>query len=99
MKNTFFKTIGYKVGYGKMILLSVVDENFMDCGDIPSIFEVQSIKQAPTIYTGTYPTIKINLETLKERKDLKGMGAAGILTEEQWYCAEREEKDYLGISI
>ena len=98
MKNTYFKMIGQKVGDGKMILVAVVDENFMNCGEVPNIFEVQSLKQAPTIYTGTYPNIRINLETLKSREDLKGKGVAGILITEGWYCEDKEERDIYGIS-
>ena len=44
MENTYFKMVGQKVGNGKMILVAVVDENFMDCGEVPNIFEVQSFK-------------------------------------------------------
>lgn len=99
MKNTYFKMIGQKVANGKMIIVAVVDENFMDCGEVPNIFEVQSLKQAPTIYTGTYPTIKVNIETIKERKDLTGLGIDGILTEEQWYCTDRKQEDIFGISL
>lgn len=99
MKNTYFKMIGQKMPNGKMIIVAVVDDNFMDCGEVPNIFEVQSLKQAPTIYTGTYPNIRINIETIKDRVDLKGMGIAGILTEEQWYCADRKTEDTFGISI
>ncbi len=99
MENTYFKMVGQKVGNGKMILVAVVDENFMDCGEVPNIFEVQSFKQAPTIYSGTYPNIRVNLETLEERKDLTGKGIAGILTSEQWYCTAKEEKDIYGIAL
>lgn len=99
MENTYFKLIGQKVGSGKMILVAIVDDTFMDCGEVPSIFEVQGFKQAPTIYSGTYPNIRINLETLQERNDLKGSGIARILASEQWYCVAREEKDLFGISL
>ena len=99
MENTYLKMIGQKVGGGKMILMTVVDDDFMDCGEVPNIFEVQCLKQAPTMFTGTYPTIKVNLETLKPRPDLKGMGASGVLTEESWYCAKREVQDIFGLAI
>ena len=98
MENTYFKMVGQKAGNGKMILITVVDENFLDCGEVPNIFEVQSLKQAPTIYSGIYPNIRINLETLKEREDLNGMGISGILTSEEWYCVDKSLKDVLGIS-
>jgi len=99
MKDTFFKMVGQKVGNGKMILVAVVNEDFMDCGEVPNIFEVQSFKQAPTIYSGTYPNIRVNLETLKDRDDLKGKGISAILTSEQWYCNDREKEDIYGIAL
>ncbi len=99
MKDTFFKMIGQKVPNGKMILIAVVDEDFMNCGEVPSIFEVQSFKQAPTIYSGTYPSIRINIETLEDRDDLKGLGINGILTSEKWYCKGQEKEDTFGISL
>lgn len=99
MENVYFKMIGQKVGSGKMILIAMVDENFMDCGEVPNIFEVQSFKQAPTIYSGTYPNIRVNIETLENRDDLKGLGISGILTEEQWYCKTQDEEDVYGIAL
>tara|TARA_R110000772_G_C13310268_1_gene440101 strand:+ start:26817 stop:27128 length:312 start_codon:yes stop_codon:yes gene_type:complete len=99
MENTFFKMIGQKSGNGKMIIVAVVDEDFMDCGEVPNIFEVQSFKQAPTIYSGTYPNIRINVGTLKDRTDLNGSGISGILTNEQWYCSTQEVKDEFGIGL
>lgn len=99
MKNTYFKMIGQKSVNGKMILVAVVDENLLG-ENLPSIFEVQAFKMAPTIYTGTYPQIKINLEMIKDRtEDLKGSGINGIITEEMWYCKTNEEKDVFGISL
>lgn len=98
MKNTFFKMIGQKSVNGKMILVAVVDENLLG-ENLPYIFEVQALKLPATIYTGTYPQIKINPETIKDRTDLKGSGIAGILTEEMWYCQTNEQEDILGISI
>ena len=99
MENTYFKMVGQKAGNGKMILITVVDENFLDCGEVPNIFEVQSLKQAPTIYSGTYPNIRINLETLQDRKDLTGNGIVGILTGEQWYCTTKKKEDTYGIAL
>lgn len=98
MDNTYFKMIGQRTS-GKVILMAVVDEEFLNIDNLPNIFEFQCIKMSPTIYTGTYPTIKINTETLTDRNDLKGMGAAGILTKEQWYCVNKKQKDLLGISL
>lgn len=99
MENTFFKMIGQKAVNGKMILVAVVDENLLG-ENLPTIFEVQALKMAPTIYTGTYPQIKINSETIKDRtEDLAGSGINGIITEEMWYCQNKEEKDLYGISL
>jgi hypothetical protein len=98
MQNTYFKIIGQSVG-DKMILVAVVDKNLLG-ENLPSIFEVQAFKMAPTVYTGTYPQIKINSETVKDRtEDLKGSGINGIVTEEMWYCVSKDVKDFLGISI
>lgn len=99
MKNTYFKMIGQKTGQGKMVIVAVVDENLLG-EDLPSIFEVQALKMAPTIYTGTYPQIKINSETIKDRTgDLKGMGIAGILTEDLWYEKSITEDDVFGVAL
>lgn len=99
MENTYLKMIGQKVGNGKMILVAVVDEDFMNCGEVPNIFEAQCLKQAPNIYTGTYPNIRVNLETIKSREDLTGLGISGILTSESWYCTKRKEEDTFGIAL
>ena len=99
MKDTYFKMVGQKVGNGKMILVAVVDESFMGCGEVPNIFEVQSFKQAPTIYSGTYPNIRVNPETIQDRNDLSGKGISGILTDEQWYCTDKEKEDLYGIAL
>ena len=99
MKETFFKLIGQKVTTGKMILVAVVENDFINNGDVPEIFECQSMKEAPTIYTGTYPSIKINTNTIKDRTDLAGKGINGILTSEDWYCVDREKKDLLNIGL
>lgn len=98
MENTYFKMIGQKSGDGKMILVAVVDENLLG-ENLPTIFEVQALKMPTTIYTGTYPQLKINSETIRDRSDLKGFGIAGIITTEPWYCVTREEKDLFGIGL
>jgi len=100
MKNSYFKMIGQKSGNGKVILVAVVDESFFNTSDeLPNIFEVQNIKMAPTIYSGIYPNIRVNTGTITSREDLKGMGIAGILTEEGWYYKTNDEKDLFGISL
>lgn len=84
---------------GKTIMVSVIPDDFM-YPDMPVICEFQSIKLPANIYTGTYPTIKINVDTMKDRtEDLKGLGIDGILTEEQWYNIEKEIKDDYGIHL
>lgn len=95
--NIFFKTIGTKIASGKMLLISVVPDDIF--GDVPAIFEVQSIRTTPTIYTGNYPTIRINTDTLKERDDLKGLGVAGMCTECHWYIQKQGDKNLFGINI
>lgn len=99
MKDTFFKLIGQKIPEGKMILVAVVKDDFINNGDIPEIFECQAIKEAPTIYTGIYPSIKINTSTIEDRTELAGSGINNILTEESWYCVDREKEDLLNIGL
>ena len=99
MKNTYFKLIGQKVVTGKMILVAVVENDFINNGNVPKIFECQAIKEAPTIYTGIYPNIKINTSTIKDRTDLAGNGINGILTSESWYCVDKEKEDILNIGL
>lgn len=97
MENKYFKILGQKTS-GKLVLVAVVDQDFF--GDVPTIFEAQAIKLPETIYTGTYPTLKINSDTIKDVTErFKGHGISGILTENDWYCVTRQEKDLLGISI
>lgn len=98
MKTTFFKAIVQKTFEGKSILVAVIPDEML--GDnLPNIFEVQAFKIPSTIYTGTYPQIKINTGTIVERKDLQGMGISGIITSEEWYNKTIEENDFLGISL
>lgn len=99
MKNEYFNLIGQKAPGGKMILIAVVPDNLLG-NNLPAIFEVQAIKLAPTIYTGTYPTIKINSETIKDRtEDLKGKGVAGIITGKNWYNVTQNETDIYGLEL
>lgn len=98
MKNEYFNMICQKAPGGKMVLMAVVPDDLLGEG-LPPIFEVQAVKLVPTIYTGTYPTIKVISETIKERSDLKGAGVAGIATGENWYNTSKEDKDILGINL
>lgn len=99
MKNEYFNMICQKAAGGKMIMMAVVPDDLLGKG-LPSIFEVQAIRLVPTIYTGTYPTIKINMETIKDRtEDLKGTGIDGIATGENWYNVSKEDNNIYGINI
>ena len=99
MKNEYFNMICQKAPGGKMIMMAVVPDDLL-CEGLPSIFEVQAIRLVPTIYTGTYPRIKINMETIKDRTDyLKGTRIAGIATGENWYNVSKEDNNIYGINI
>lgn len=68
--------------------------------NLPDIFEVQAFKMPATIYTGTYPQIKINPETIIDKTDeFKGLGISGILTSAEWYVSRKKEKDYIGVGL
>lgn len=97
MENIFFKLMGQKTS-GKLVLIAVVKEDFF--GEIPTIFECQAIKTPATIYSGIYPTLRINSDTIEDvTEKFKGFGIAGILTENNWYCAKREQEDLFNIQI
>ena len=98
MKNEHFNMICQKAADGKMIMIAVVPDDLFGEG-LPSIFQVHAIRTVPNIYTGTYPTIRVIPETIKERSDLKGIGIAGIVTGENWYNAQEEDKNEYGINI
>lgn len=98
MKSTYFKTILQKTTYNHTILVAVIP-NDMISENLPDICEMQAFMMPKTIYTGTYPQIKINTDSLKDRSDLMGMGIAGILTNEYWYTKEVKQGDNLGIGI
>ena len=97
MKTSYFKMIGQKT-CGKLVLIAVVDEKCI--GEVPDIFEVQCMKLPITIYTGTYPTLKINTATIKDiTKEKQGLGISGIITDSQWYYKDKQTKDILGIGL
>lgn len=98
MKNEYFNMICQKAPEGKMIIMAVVPDNLLGEG-LPPIFEVQAVKLVPTIYTGTYPTIKVISETIKDRSDLQGKGIEGIVTGKNWYNVSKEDKNTYGINI
>ena len=98
MKNEYFNMICQKSTEGKMIIMAVVPDNLLGEG-LPSIFEVQAVKLVPTIYTGTYPTIKVISETIKDRSDLQGEGINGIFYGENLYKVSKDDKNTYGINI
>lgn len=99
MENLYFKAIFQKTTENKAIMVAVVPDDFI-CNGLPVIFEVQAVKVAPTIYTGTYPTIRLIPETIKDRtEDLKGLGISGILTQPEWFIKTVETEDQLGIGL
>ena len=98
MKNEYFNMIGQKAPGGKMILMAVVPDDLFGL-EVPNIFQVQAVRTVPTIYTGTYPTIRVVIDKLKERKDLTGEGVANICTGANWYNVSQEDKNEYGINI
>lgn len=99
MEYTYFKLIGQKSTNGKIILVAVVPDNLLG-EDLPMIFEAQAFKMPETIYTGTYPQIKINTDTIKDiSKEMTGMGIGGIITSAEWYNESVKKDDDLGISL
>lgn len=99
MKTTFFKFIAQKTAEGKTILVAVIPDDMLG-KDLPSICEGQAFLMPATIYTGTYPQIKINSDTIVDRtEELKGMGISGIITSEEWYIKNDIKEDVMGISL
>lgn len=100
MKTTYFKVYGQKSPNNKIILVSVMDADVFENGDFPDQFTAQGIMMPKTIYTGTYPTIKINTDTIEDRsEDLKGQGIQGVIMNEGWYSSTRKENDSMGVSL
>ena len=97
MKTIYFKTIVQKSTETHSTLIAVIPNEML--GDLPEICEFEAFMMPKTIYTGTYPQIKINTDTMQEREDLKGLGIAGILTKREWATKVKEENDLLGIEI
>lgn len=98
MKEIYFKMVAMKTIGNKRVLIAAVDEDIFG-KNLPDIFEVQAFKMPATIYTGTFPQIKINTDTVKDRTDLIGAGVSGIVRGTDWYCKEVEKQDLLGIEI
>lgn len=98
MKTTYFKFVAQKSVHGTMVLVAVVPESMFGT-DVPLIIEGQAFLMPATIYTGTYPQIKINTDTITDRSDLRGVGIGGIVTAVDWYVKDDVKKDVLGISL
>lgn len=98
MQTTYFKTIIQKSTETHSIMISVIPNDMLGL-DLPNICEIQSQLLPQTIYTGTYPQIKLNPETIVDRSDLKGNGIAVILTQDMWYTKTTDQPDDLGIGI
>ncbi len=99
MKNEYFSLICQKSTGGKMIIVAVVPDDLFGEG-LPGICEVQAVRTVPTLYTGTYPTIRIISDTIKDRTDdLKGLGIAGIITGENWYNVSKKDDNTYGINL
>ena len=99
MTTIYFKFMAQRTAEGKTVLFAVIPDNMLG-ENLPDIVEGQAFLMPATIYTGTYPQIKINVDTIKDRtEDLKGQGVAGILTSEEWYIKRDAREDVLGISL
>lgn len=98
MKTTYFKVVVQKTTETHSILMAVIPNEML--GKLPLICDMEAFMMPKTIYTGTYPQIKINTDTIRDRtEDLKGLGASGILTEDGWATKIVEQEDHLGIGI
>jgi len=98
MKTTYFKMIAQKTTETHTILVAVVPNDFLG-ENVPTICEMEAFKMPSTIYTGTYPNIRINTDTINERADLIGNGIDGIITSEGWATKETHQTDSLGIGL
>ncbi len=97
MKRTYFKVFGQKAPGNKILLIAAINDDLL--GELPDLFTLQASLEPKTVYTGIAPTIKLDMSTVENRDDYKGMGAAGVITSLGWYCVTREISDPLGISI
>ncbi|MFK7949240.1 MAG: hypothetical protein AB8G11_16735 [Saprospiraceae bacterium] len=62
MSQVVFRTIGFKTE-NHLVLMAVVPKDML--GDVPNVFSCNTIKVANTIYTGTYPTLKVDIDSIK----------------------------------
>jgi len=98
MKQMHFKIMGTVTSEDKMILITVVPADML--GKLPGqTFEAQGVLMPQTIYSSANPTIQLLPESIKNRPDCIGMGAAGTITNESWYNEIKEVDDPLGIGL
>lgn len=97
MKTTYFKIIARKIG-DKIILMAVVPDDFLG-QEITGDVEVEAFKLPSNIYTGTYPNIRINTDTIVKTDKHKGDTPDGIFTGFNWAIIEKDENDNLGIGL
>ena len=99
MRTIYFKFVVQKTAEGKSIFVAVIPDDMLG-EDLPSIVEGQAFLMPATIYTGTYPQIKINTDTIEDRtEDFKGLGISGIITSAEWYIKSNLSDDTMGISL
>lgn len=72
----------------RRILIAVIDEDILGLENAPSIVEAQLYVLEPNIYNGMNPSMNLVVDNVKDRSDLKGLGIAGIVTQEEWYCQQ-----------
>ena len=60
---------------------------------------MEAFKLPTNIYTGTYPNIRVNTDTITPTEKQRGESTDGIFTQPNWAIIEKEEKDILGIGL
>jgi len=74
----------------RYILITVIDADVLGLSNRPEILETKLYVNPGTIYTNMMPSINvdIDLNVLRDRSDLKGLGIGGIITQESWACVD-----------
>lgn len=72
----------------RRILIAVIDEDIIGLENAPPIVEAQLYILEPNIYNGMNSSMNLVVDNVKERKDLIGLGIAGIVTQEEWYSQQ-----------
>lgn len=87
MSRKIFNMVGRKVGGGKLVLIAMVDDNFL--GDVPDDFQVIAEKVQGTDIIKPLPTIEIHTETLKDKTEQFMYDPIDILLFRNiWFCQE-----------